>query len=61
MEKTNLIYHICVVLISIIVFFMRITSNNEHAQLLYRTIGKVVPIFCIMYAVVQIFKFIGII
>jgi hypothetical protein len=56
METANLIYHISVILISIMVFFLNITVPNYIAELICKTIGKLVPLFCMVYAGVQIFK-----
>jgi hypothetical protein len=61
METANLIYHFSVMIISIVFFFMKLTAPNEILQLFLRAIGKIVPLFCMLYAGVQIFKHFGIV
>jgi len=61
METANVIYHLSVILIAIVIFFMKITAPNDFLELILKLLGKVVPIFCIAFAVVQLFKHCGII
>lgn len=61
MEKANLLYHFMVIFMALVVFAMKITAPNQIFELLLKTLGKVVPLFCMIYAVVQIFKYYGII
>lgn len=61
METANLIYHFSVLAIAIIMFFMKFTAPNAFGELLLKAFGKVVSLFCMMYAGVQIFKYFGII
>lgn len=57
----DLIYHLSVLLISIIMFSMKITFHNEILQLFLRACGKLIPLYCMLYAGIQIFKHFGII
>jgi hypothetical protein len=59
MEIANLIYHSSVIIISILIFFLKITAKNF--ELLYKALGKIVPLFCMMYASLQIFKILNLI
>ena len=61
METANLIYQFCVIAISIVIFFMKITAPNAVFELLLKAVGKIVPLYCMMYSGVQIFKHFGII
>lgn len=61
MEKANLIYQFCVIAISIVMFFIKLTTTNAVFELILKAVGKVVPLYCMMYAGVQIFKHFGII
>lgn len=61
MEKVTLFYHVSVMLMSIIIFFMEITAPHWLAEFIYKTLGKLIPIFCILYSGIQIFKIFGII
>ena len=61
METVNLFYHVSVILIAIVIFFMKITAPNAVFELFLKSIGKVIPLCCMLYAGVQIFKYFGII
>jgi len=61
METINLTYHFSVIIIAIVMFFMNITAPNAYVQLLFRAVGKIVPLFCMLYAAIQIFKHFGIV
>lgn len=61
MEVANLIYHFLVIVMSILVFFLNITFPNAFFEIVLKFIGKIVPLFCILYAGVQIFKYFGLI
>lgn len=61
METANLVYHFSVVAISLVIFCMKIKAPNAIFQFLLQVVGKLVPIYCILYAGVQIFKHFGII
>lgn len=61
METASLIYHFSVMIMSIVIFFMKISATNEIFALFLKAIGKIVPLFCMLYAGVQIFKHLGII
>lgn len=61
METASIIYHVSVMIISIIIFFMKITSPNAIFELSLKLLAKIIPLFCMLYAGVQIFKYVGII
>jgi hypothetical protein len=61
METASLIYHISVILMALVIFFMKVTARNDVFELLLKTLGKIVPLFCMLYAGIQIFKHFGII
>lgn len=61
MEIANLIYHISVMLIALVMFFMKYKTHNAVFELFLKVIGKIVPLFCMLYSGVQIFKHFGII
>lgn len=55
------VYHFSVVIIAIIIFFMKVTAPNAFGQLILRLLAKVVPLFCMLYAGIEIFKYFKII
>ena len=59
--NAELIYNFSVMAMAILLFFMKFTAPNAIFEVLIRAIGKVIPLFCILYAGVQIFKHFGII
>ena len=61
MEVANLIYHFSVIVMSVLVFFLTISFPNAFFEMVLKLIGKIIPLFCILYAGVQIFKHFGII
>lgn len=62
MEKINLFYHSSVMIIAIVMFFfMKLTAPNAIFELFLKAIGKIIPLFCILYSGIQIFKYLGII
>jgi len=61
METANVFYHVSVMLIALIVFFMKVTAPNAFLEMILKLIGKLVPIFCIGFAVAQLFKHFGIV
>ena len=46
---------------ALVIFFMKVTARNDVFELLLKTLGKIVPLFCMLYAGIQIFKHFGII
>lgn len=61
METANLVYHFSVIIISFIIFFMKISSPYEFVRLIFVLLAKLVPLFCMVYASVNLFKIFGII
>lgn len=59
METANLLFHFSVMLISLMVFFLKITAPNAFLELILKAIGKLIPLFCLLFAGVQIFKHFG--
>jgi hypothetical protein len=60
METASLIYHFSVMIIAIVMFFMKLTAPNAIFELILKAVGKIVPLFCMLYAGIQIFKYFGI-
>ena len=56
----ELIYNFAVLGMSILMFFMEYTASKPF-NLIIKIIGKVVPLFVIGYAMLQIFKFYGLV
>jgi uncharacterized membrane protein len=52
-QNVILIYHFSVILISLIVFFLRLTAPNAIFELIIRALGKLVPFFTMVYAAIQ--------
>jgi len=61
MEIAQTIFYFCVILISLIVFAMKVTGPNTFITFIAIAFCRLVPLFCILYAGVQIFKHFGII
>lgn len=61
MNTLDLIFHFSVILMSLIIFFSKVTAENQIFALLFKAMGKLVPFFCMLYAGVKIFKHFGII
>lgn len=61
METASLIYHISVIIMAILIFFMKFTARNDALELVLKLLGKIIPLFCMLYAGIQIFKHWGII
>ena len=61
METTNLIYHLLVVLMSIVMFNTKITAPNDFLEIILKSLVKLDSLFCMLYAGVQLFKHFGII
>ena len=58
---TELIYHFVVLLISLLVFFMKFTAPGAIADVTVKIIGKLCPLYCMLYSGIQIFKHFNII
>jgi hypothetical protein len=61
METANLMYHFCVIAIALVVFCLKITAPNDVFEFILKSLGKIVPLFVMAYAIVQIFKHFAII
>jgi len=61
MNTITLIYHFAVIVIALVIFFLKVRGPNNIFTIFCQIMGKLVPIFCILYAGVQIFKYFGII
>lgn len=61
MNTLTLIYHFAVITISLVIFFMEVTAENAVIELIAKILGKIVPLFCIFYAGIEIFKYFGVI
>ena len=50
-----------VILISLLVFFMKITAEvDPFIELILKTAGKIIPLFCILYSGLKLFKLLGV-
>lgn len=61
MITASLAYHFSVMIIAIIMFFMKLTAPNANFELLLKAVVKIVSLYCMLYAGVQMFKIWGII
>ena len=61
MNTIELIYNLAVLAMATLIFFLNFTATNALLEAVIRAIGKIVPLFMISYAMVQIFKYCGII
>ena len=64
LNETNtigLIYNFAVLASAILILFMNFTAPNALVEFILKAICKIVPLFVIGYAMVQIFKHYGII
>ena len=61
MLQLELVFHFAVIAISLVVFFLRITASNAIFEFFMSAIAKVVPLFCMLFSGVQIFKYFGLI
>lgn len=61
METTELIYHIAVMLIALVAFFMKWRADSTVVEIILVFLGKAIPLFCIFYSGIQICKYIGLV
>ena len=61
MNTIELIYNLAVLAMATLVFFLNFNAANALLEAVIKVIGKIVPLFMIGYAMVQIFKYYGII
>lgn len=57
METANLIYHFSALSMGVLLFFMKFTAPNAFGEIILKAVGKIVPLFSILYAGIQIFKY----
>jgi len=60
MNTIELIYNFTVLAMATLILFMKFTAPNALLEFILKAIGKIVPLFVIGYAMVQIFKFYGV-
>jgi hypothetical protein len=60
MNTIELIYNFAVLAMATLILFMDFTAPNALLEFVLKAIGKIVPLFMIGYAIVQIFKYYGI-
>lgn len=54
----ELVYHFVVVSMSLILLWLKWTvSHSPIMEIFIKILGKVIPLFALAYAIVQIFKF----
>lgn len=56
----ELTYHILSLLMALLVFFMKFTAQNSFIQPILVLLGKVIPLFVLLYSGIQIFKHFGV-
>ena len=61
MNTIELIYNFTVLAMATLILFLNFTAKNELTEFILKAIGKIVPLFIIGYAMVEIFKHYGII
>jgi len=61
MNTIELIYNFTVLAMATLILFLNFTAKNELTEFILKAIGKIVPLFMIGYAMVEIFKHYGII
>ena len=61
MNTIELIYNLAVLAMATLMFFLNLHAANAVLEVAIKAIGKIVPLFMIGYAMVQIFKYCGII
>lgn len=49
-------FYFCVVVMSTLVFFMKVTALNAWSELFLRFVGKVVPLFTAVYSMYQLIE-----
>ena len=59
MLTVSLVFHVCVVLVSLLIFFMKFTSTNGYVELFIKILGKLIPLFTMSYSCLMIFKALG--
>ncbi len=48
------IYYVSVILISLLVFFLKITAPHWLGEIVLKTAGKIIPVFCIVYSCIEL-------
>ena len=61
MFTVSLVFHVCVILISLLIFFMKFTGGKGVSELFLKTLSKLVPLFTMLYSGVMIFKALGLV
>jgi len=61
MNTIELIYNFTVLAMATLIFFLNFHAENALLEAVIKAIGKIVPLFMIGYAMVEIFKHYGII
>ena len=56
----ELTYNFAVLTMATFILFLDITAPNALLQLILKAVAKIIPLFMIGYAMVQIFKYFGI-
>jgi hypothetical protein len=56
----DLIYNLAVVMCSLLLFFMKFTAPNAVFELILKALGKIIPLFCMLYASIEVFKYFGV-
>jgi hypothetical protein len=57
----EIIYHVLAIIFALLWFFMKVTARNDVLEFFLKSLSKLGPLFVIGYAMVQIFKLVGII
>lgn len=55
----ELAFYFSALSVALIVFFLKITAPGAITQFILQALGKLVPLFVILYSGIQIFKYFG--
>lgn len=62
METANLIYNFCVLIITLVMFSMKLSGiRNEFLIMIITGLWRIMTLGCMSFSVIQIFKYFGII
>lgn len=59
MTAFEITFHFAVILMSIIIFALKVTTTNHSLEMFYKTLSKLVPLFAMVYSAIQLLKEFG--
>lgn len=57
----ELTYHFCTMALALLIFFMKFTAKSDGIELILKVLGKIIPLFVMLYSGINIFQHFGII